>query len=159
MAHELDDRPLPRPVLARRLAARIGRSFSEVIALLCRLGDDADAVVRHFHDEDAEEERKAARCRRRQGEAPALEPFAAEPIVICKSEGGFDGVARWPDVDAIAWTPVIAYTPCLAPDNAAVIDEMVSRGVLARATIVTARGGRAVYASPSFASYLRAGEE
>jgi hypothetical protein len=134
MARRLDEITLlPRPVLARRLAAQIGRSFSEVIHELYRFGDDVEAVVRHF---DAEEG-----CHRRD-ETAQPEPPKFEPIVICKSEG-----------------ELIIVDP---PSNAAVIDEMVSRGVLAPATIRTVRGVRTIYASPGFASYLNAtigGEE
>jgi hypothetical protein len=145
MAWQLDEvAPLPRPVLARRLAAQIGRSFSEVIVVLGRLGGDADAAVRHFHDEEAAAERRTARCRRRD-DPPAPEPppssHKPELIFICKSES----------------EPTVARPPCPPPpDNAVVIDEMMSRGVLARAVLVT---GRTVYASPGFARYLSAGEE
>jgi hypothetical protein len=142
----LFDETLPRPVRARLLAAQLGRNFTETISALIRFNDDAEAVARHFHDEHAD----AARCRRRDdppaeaggtafptdGESSPRVMF--EPILICKS---------WSE-------PIVAYTPCPPPpDNAAVIDEMVSRGVLARAVLAT---GRTVYASPDLARYLSA---
>jgi hypothetical protein len=69
------------------------------------------------------------------------EPPKFEPNVICKSES----------------EPITVDLP----SNATVIDDMVSRGVLAPAVIETARGVRLVYASPGFARYLSAvcGEE
>ena len=148
MMRQLDEIALlPRPVLARRLAAQIGRSFSEVITVLGQLGGDADAVVRHFHDGRAEEAKKAAR---RRAEPPAPETPKSELIFICKSESE-------PIVADTLYPPIAGgalYPP--TPNNAAMIDEMVLRGVLARAVLVT---GRTVYASPSFARYLSAGEE
>jgi hypothetical protein len=130
MSHERLDRPLPRPVLARRLAAQIGRSFSEVIGLVYRLDSDADAVLRHFHNQDV-----AARCRRRRDEAPA-----PEPIFIMKSES----VAACAPIAA-----PISYPP--APDNSALLAELISRGVLSPAALAT---GRMVYVSPGLAERL-----
>ena len=140
MAWKLDDiAMMPRPVLARRLAAWLGRNFTETISALIKHGDDVDAVARHFHAEDAEGERKAARCRR-QAEPPASAPEpspsppTSEPIFIMKSE---------PE-------PIVVYP---LPDNSAVIDEMVSRGLLAPALLSS---GRTVYASPGLAQRLSA---
>jgi hypothetical protein len=126
MSQQRLDRPLPRPVLARRLAAQIGRSFSEVIHELYRFDDNVEAVVRHFNDQDLDEARVTA--------APTPEPPKFEPIVICKSEGEL----------------IIVDLPS---NVAAVIDEMV-RGALAPVAIRTARGVRTVYASRGFARYL-----
>jgi hypothetical protein len=50
----------------------MGRNFAETIHELLRLGGDAEAVVRHFNELDAAEEREAARARRvKPGSAPA----------------------------------------------------------------------------------------
>jgi hypothetical protein len=138
MAHERLDRSLPRPVRARLLAVQLGRSFSEVISALYRLGDDVEAVVRHFNAQDVEEVRR--RRRRDETVEPESEPPA--PILTCKSES----------------ESIIVDTP---PNNGAVIDEAVARGVLAPAVVGTARGVRTVYASPGFAKFLSAacGEE
>lgn len=67
MAQERLDQSLPLPMLARRIAARIGRNFSETIHMLIELDGDVEAVVRYFDNLD-----------------PAPPKF--EPIVICKAE-------------------------------------------------------------------------
>jgi hypothetical protein len=152
MARELDDRPPPLPVLARRLAAQIGRNFSETISALIKHGGDADAVVRHFLERDEKEEKSAvaARRRRRRDEtvAPAPEPPAPEfePLAITKSEA-------WPTVDPHPMPRMRGI--CLPPpDNGGYIAEAVAWGRLSRVMVVTARGARTVYASPGFAKYL-----
>jgi hypothetical protein len=134
-------------MLARRLGAQIGRSFSEVVHQLYLLNDDVEAVRRHFAALDVEPvQKRAAGAPEPEPEPPEPEPepepepiVAPAPIWICKSEG-----------------ELIVVDP---PMNGAAA--LVSRGVLAPATIVTARGVRTVYASPGFARYLSAvcGEE
>jgi hypothetical protein len=148
VTHELGDRPPPRPVLARRLAVQLGKSFSETISALIKHGGDVDATLAYFRAEDDEEARKAARCRWRRDEAPSPLPTPELPIFVTKSEA-------WPTIDPRPM-PRMRGIGLPPPDNSVVIAELVSRCVLARAVIGTARGPRTVYASPGFARYLSA---
>ena len=68
-----------------------------------------------------------------------------EPIFICKSESTV--------ADPFCSSALVAtsYPP---PDNAAFIAEAVACGRLSHVIVETARGARAVYASPGFAKYL-----
>lgn len=158
MTHEPGDRPPPRPVLARHLAAQIGRSFSETISALIKHGGDVDATLAYFRTEDDEEARKAARCRRRRDEAPAPLPeppaLEFEPVFVTKSESWPTAPVRCSERFGPIGPERFFLPP--PPDNSVVIDEMMSRGVLARAAIGTPRGPRTVYASPGFARYLSA---